>query len=310
MTHWIVFSSDLDDPVAWRDEIKSRRDDVELVDWRDATAPERFEFALLWKPPPTGLTPYTRLRGIQSLGAGINQLDLGALPRGIPIARLIDPSLTATMVDYSVAAVYRHFRGFDAYEADKHQHRWQYVSPRPKRSFTVGVMGLGQLGGAIAATLATLGFPVRGWSRSARPMPGVESFSGPDGLEAFLAGTHCLICVLPLTAETRGILNAKTLRMLPQGAYLVNIGRGAHLVEADLPPLVTSGQIRGATLDVFAEEPLPAEHPFWRLPGVLITPHVAGAIDPASAAAVVLENLDRALAGKPLRNGVDLVRGY
>lgn len=309
MTHKILFSSDLDDPVAWARAVKARRPDIEVVNWPDAGDPTEFEFALLWKPPPGGLAPYSRLKAIQTLGAGINQLDLAALPP-VPLARMIDPGLTETMVDYAVAAVYRHFRGFDRFERLARAREWRFLPGPSKRDFPIGVMGVGVLGGAVARRLAELGFPVSGWSRSPRRIEGVACHAGPEGLAPFLAASRVLICVLSLTEETAGILNRDTLSALPHGSYLVNMGRGGHLVEADLVALIREGRIAGATLDVFVEEPLPRDHPFYDLPEILITPHVAGSISPETAAPTVIENFERARAGHPLLNAVDPARGY
>jgi len=310
MTQTILFSSDLDDPVDWARAVAALRPELKIVDWREVDAPETVEFALLWKPPPGGLGPYKNLKGIQSLGAGVNQLDLAELPAGIPLARLIDTSLTETMVDYAVAATYRHFRAFDRYERETRARAWNYATPARKADFPVGVMGTGVLGGATAACLAGLGFPVAGWSRSRRAVPGVTAYAGLEELPAFLGSVKMVICVLPLTAQTAGILDARTFALLPKGAYVMNMGRGAHLIEADLVAAIEAGQIAGATLDVFSTEPLPQDHAIYGRPEILVTPHVAGGIAPQTAAATVIENYDRTLAGKPLLNAVDPARGY
>lgn len=309
MVRKILFSSDIDDPVAWGKAVRALRPDLDIVNWPDAADPAEFEFALLWKPPPGGLGAFTNLKGIQTLGAGINQLDLSALPP-VPLARMIDPSLTESMVDYAVAAVYRHFRGLDRFERNTRARHWQHEEPPHKADFPVGVLGLGVLGGAVAARLRAVGFPVTGWSRTARAVEGVEVYAGDDGLPAFLGSARAFVCVLALTPQTAGILNKETLGAMPAGSYVVNIGRGGHVVEPDLAALVRSGHIAGATLDVFAQEPLPADHPFYELPQILVTPHVAGGISPRTAAPTLIENYERALAGKPLLNMVDPARGY
>ncbi|MBP2292839.1 2-hydroxyacid dehydrogenase [Azospirillum rugosum] len=306
----ILFSSDIDDPVAWGAAVRALRPDLEVVDWRAAAEPEAFEFALLWKPPPGGLGPYRNLKAIQSLGAGINQLDLSTLPPGLPLARLIDPHLTETMVDYAVTAVYRHFRGFDRFERQGRERRWAHEEPPTKADFPVGVMGLGVLGGAVAQRIRALGFPVTGWSRSRHPIDGIEVFAGREELPAFLASARGFVCVLALTEHTAGILNRETMGAMRPGSCIINMGRGGHLVEGDLAALVRAGHIAGATLDVLSQEPVPADHPFYDLPEILVTPHVAGGIAPRSAAPIVIENFDRAMAGTPLLNLVDPARGY
>jgi glyoxylate/hydroxypyruvate reductase A len=247
---------------------------------------------------------------IQSLGAGVNQLDLKSLPRHIPLARLVDPGLNVSMRDYCVWAVLRHYRGLDLHAEHQPQKKWVYYIPPPKSAVSVGVMGLGELGGEVVRAVADLGFSVRGWSRSPKTIDRVACFSGPGGLREFASKTDILICLLPLTPETRGILGRPLFDMLPRGAKLINVGRGDHLVEADLIPAIDTGQIASATLDVFAREPLPQDHPFWTHPKITVTPHVAAFGAAVSAAPVVIENLRRAMAGKRLLNQVDIDRGY
>lgn len=310
MTHQILFSSDLDDPLAWAAAVARLRPDIEVVDWRNVKDPASIPFALMWKPPPGGLGAYGGLKGIQSLGAGINQLNLAELPAGVPLARLIDDSLTETMTDYALAAVYRHYRAFDHFERQTRARLWDYQPALRKADFPIGVMGIGVLGGAIAAQLRTLGFTVSGWSRSRREIEGVTCFAGTGELPDFLAASRLIVNVLALTPETAGILGAGTFALMPKGSFIVNIGRGGHLVEADLVAAIDAGQIAGATLDVFSSEPLPVEHPIYSRPEILTTPHVAGAISPDTAARTVIANFDRALKGEPLLNAVDLARGY
>jgi glyoxylate/hydroxypyruvate reductase A len=208
-----------------------------------------------------------------------------------------------------VLAVLRHHRQFDHFEREQRAGRWSFALPAQAADRRVGIMGLGELGGAAARSLAGLGFPVAGWSRSEKDLPGIETF-GHAGWRAFLARTDILVCLLPLTADTAGILDAATFAGLPQGAFVINVARGAHLVEDDLIAALDRGQLAGATLDVFRAEPLPAGNPLWRHPKVLITPHVASYSSPATAAAGVVENIARARAGQPLLHQVDRRRGY
>lgn len=306
----ILFASEGLAVGSWAEAVRALRPGLDVVDWRDPVDPEAIGFALLWKRPTTGLGRYPNLRAIQSLGAGVNQLDPATLPAGVPLARLVDPHLTECMVDYAIAAVFRHFRGFDRFERLARARRWAYEAPPTRPDFPVGVMGLGKLGGAVADRLAGLGFPVSGWSRTTREHPRVTCFAGQAGLPAFLRGVRLAVCVLPLTPETEGILNRETLGMLAPGSHLVNMGRGGHLVEPDLVDLIRSGHIAGATLDVFRTEPLPADHPFYDVPEILITPHVAGAPNPRTAAPRIVENFERAMAGLPLLDAVDRERGY
>lgn len=306
----ILFSSDIDDPVAWDRAVKALRPELDVVDWRAVTDPASCRFALMFTPPDGGLGRYPNLAGIQTLGAGINQLDLASLPEGLPLARLIDPSLTATMVDYSIAAVFRHFRALDVFERETRARHWAHREPLARTDYPVGILGLGVLGGAIAEAFRDLGFPVSGWSRSPRTVEGVTVHAGAAAFGDFLGSARAFVCVLPLTGETRGILSRAAFAQMPAGGVVVNVGRGAHIVDEDLVAAIASGHIAGATLDVFHSEPLAKAHPFYGVPEILVTPHVAGGISPASAAPVVIENYDRAVSGRPLVNAVDRQRGY
>ena len=306
----IIFNSNLDDPAEWIPELKARMPELEVEVWPDIADPRAIDAALIWTQPPDGLKGYPNLKAILSLGAGINQLDLASLPQGVPLARLIDPALTEAMKDFCLYAALRYQRQFDDHAAAQAQRKWIYRQPRAKAQTRVGVMGLGELGGAAARALADLGFAVRGWARTSKSIDRVRCFTGAEGLEPFARETDILICLLPLTAATRGILNKTLFRMLPTGARLVNPGRGAHLIEADLLTALETGRIAHAMLDVFSQEPLPPEHPFWSHPKIVVTPHVASFCTAVSAAPVLVENFHRAMAGRPLLNQVDLDRGY
>jgi glyoxylate/hydroxypyruvate reductase A len=231
-------------------------------------------------------------------------------PPAVRVARLVDSGLTGMMTEYALFAALRYARNIDVHERAQRAATWDYVMPVGVGAFPVGVMGLGVIGGATALRLAANGFPVRGWARSPKTLDGIRCFSGAAELPEFLAGTRALINLLPLTAQTEHILDAKLFAMLPKGAFVINIGRGAHLVDADLLAALDSGHLAGATLDVFKPEPLPSDHPFWKHPRILMTPHVAGSGDPDSAARLVAENIRRARRGEPLLNEVDRARGY
>jgi glyoxylate/hydroxypyruvate reductase A len=306
----LLFCSHLDNPAEWVPELHRHMPDLEIEVWPEVKDLSSVDAILVWIPPEGGLARFPNLKAIQSLGAGVNQLDLKSLPRGVPVARLVDPGLTETMRDYCVWAVMRHYRGLDAHAANQPLKTWVYYLPPPKSAISVGVMGLGELGAEVARAVADLGFSVRGWARSAKTIDRVASFSGPDGLAAFASKTDILICLLPLTAQTRGILARPLFEMLPKGARIINVGRGDHLVEADLLAALDSGQIASATLDVFSREPLPPEHPFWSHPKITVTPHVAAFGSAVTAAPLVVENLRRAMGRKPLLNQVDIDRGY
>jgi glyoxylate/hydroxypyruvate reductase len=306
----ILFHSTMDDPEAWVPQLSARLPGETVCAWPEDGDPESVDAAVLWTQPPGGLRRYPNLRFVQSLGAGVNQLDLTTFPAGVRVARLVDPGMAAQIAEYCLAAVLRHHRRFDAHGRAQRAGRWSFEPPRPASSFAVGVMGLGELGSAAAARLRDTGYPVRGWTRRLKPVEGIETFVGREALPAFLDGLAAVICLLPLTAETEGILNATLFAGLPEGAYLVNAGRGAHLVEADLLDALATSRLAGATLDVFREEPLPLGHPFWTHERILMTPHVAAFADPAAAGTLVAENILRVRRGEAPLNEVEPARGY
>ncbi len=245
------------------------------------------------------------------MGAGIDHILCDPhLPAGVPITRLVDPYLTDAMSEYVVLQVLRlHRRDLD-YRAQQQAGIWRELPQKNAGERPVGILGFGEIGQDAGRKLAALGFPVSGWSRHERAVAGFSNFAGPAGLPQLLAQTEILVCLLPLTEETQGILNARTFAALPRGAGLVNAGRGAHLVEEDLIPALDSGQLSAAALDVFREEPLPPGHPFWQHPRILVTPHIAGITNPQTAAPIILDNIRRFEEGRPLLNQVDPAQGY
>jgi glyoxylate/hydroxypyruvate reductase A len=300
-----------DDPAdAWRTELQARIPGLDVRIWPDVGDPADIEIVLVWRPPPGELARYPNLRAILSLAAGIDGLIADPDLPDVPIARMVDPSLTRTMTEYVLLAVLRHHREFDRFERAQRTRQWAYAFPPQAADRRVGIMGLGELGAATARTLVTHGFQVLGWSRTAKALDGVVSYAGRSELHTFLHRTGILVCLLPLTADTVGILDAATFAELPHGACVINVARGQHLVEDDLVRALDSGHLGGATLDVFREEPLPPGSPLWDHPRVLVTPHVASYSVPATAAEGVAANVRRVLAGEPLLHQVDRARGY
>ncbi|MCY1226365.1 Glyoxylate/hydroxypyruvate reductase A [compost metagenome] len=218
--------------------------------------------------------------------------------------------MAAQMAEYVTAAVLRYFRKLDAYAEQERAGNWKFLKPHRRADFTIGVMGVGTLGTHIARTLAGFGFPVRGWSRTARAIEGVSGFYGDAGQAPFLDGLRVLVNVLPLTPQTENILNAGLFARLAQGAYVINVARGQHLVEEDLLAAVQSGQVGGATLDVFRTEPLPAEHPFWQEPRITVTPHISALTLREDSIAQIAGKIRALRAGQPIAGVVDLQRGY
>lgn len=273
----------------------------------------QIEAATCWQPPPGLLATLPNLRLVQSAAAGIDHLSTDpALPRQLPLCRIVDATMAGGMAAYVTWAVVQHQRQMGLYRQQAAQALWQTHPVQPTGGHRVGIAGLGWLGTACAQALQALGYTVRGWRRSAdgAAPAGVEVFSGDAQRDAFLAGCDTLVNLLPLTAATRGLLDAALFARLPRGAHLVNVGRGEHLVEADLLAALDSGQLAAATLDTFAREPLPADHPFWRHPRITVTPHIATRTTPAVIARQTLDNLALVRAGRAAEVAVDLARGY
>jgi glyoxylate/hydroxypyruvate reductase A len=307
----LIFYSDSDRFEPWRDALTAAIPDLEIRNWDAPGDPAEIDFALVWLPPQGALRRFPNLKAILNLGAGVDALLKDPdLPPGVPIVRMVDDDLAKCMAEYVLLHVLRYHREQPALDAQQREKRWHNIAS-PAASFRrVGVMGLGAMGGEAARHLLAVGFDVASWTRSAKAMPGVESFHGADGITRFLARTEILACVLPLTPETRGILNNDLFRRLPRGAYLINAGRGGHQVAADILAALDDGQLGGATLDVFGTEPLPPESPFWTHPKVTVTPHNASVTNPRSAVRHVVESIRRVRAGEPLRHVVDPKVGY
>jgi glyoxylate/hydroxypyruvate reductase A len=299
---------------------------AELAEWRTAFAaalPEadvriwspgldwRADYAALWGAPSELFLGQPQLKAVFNLAAGVESLLTNdALAASIPIIRLEDAGMGRQMVEYVSWAVVRYFRRFDDYTMQQSHSEWRERRTRSRAEFPIGVMGLGVLGAQAARAFVSLGFPVVGWSRTAKRIDGVLCHAGAAALERFLAGSRALVCMLPHTPETHGLLDRATLEKLPKGAYVINVGRGALIVDVDLLALLDAGHIAGATLDVFNEEPLPPEHPYWRHPRVVVTPHISGATLVDESVAQVADKLRRLERGESVSGMVDRARGY
>jgi glyoxylate/hydroxypyruvate reductase A len=271
------------------------------------------DYAVVWAPPQDFFDQQTALKGIFNIGAGVDALMKLQLPAGVPVVRLDDAGMSVQMAEYVCHAVIRHYREFDAYAADVAEGKWSYRKPRQRADFPVGVMGLGVLGERVALSLKPFDFPVLGWSRTAKSIAGVQCFSGDDGFHDFLAATRILVCLLPLTPETENILcKSELIRLLP-GAYVINVARGGHLVDDDLMALIDSGHVAGATLDVFRQEPLPADHPFWQQPKITVTPHTSARtlrVESIAQIARKIQALHGGAAISSIAGVVDMNKGY
>ena len=306
----IFFNSNLDSPDEWRAALAMHFVDFKFSTAGDTENPELVDIALVWTIPDDGLERFVNLRAILSLGAGVNQLDPTRLPAHVPLARLVDPSLTRTMVDYAKTAVYRYHRRFHEFERLSRRSEWKFIPPTLTRDTSVALLGLGELGREIAGDLRHEGFRVLGWSRTPKQMDDIQTYTGRDGLASMVGETDIIINVLPLTDDTRHILCRELFSHCRRGACLINIGRGLHLVEADLLEAIDEKIISDATLDVGTVEPIPPAHPFWNHPHILVTPHVAGLSMPETASKAIAENIRKAMAGERLLHQVDLGRGY
>lgn len=306
----LLHASDPERGRIWRDIFAAEAPDIGFADPADPYDPAAIRYLAAWNPSTDLIAGLPALEVLFSIGAGIDQFDMASLPPHIRVVRMIEPGITQGMVEYVTMAALALHRNLIDHGIAQREGRWAPIKLVPARQRRVGVMGLGHLGQAVLAALAPFGFALSGWSRSAHAIDGVDCFAGAADLSAFLTGCDVLICLLPLTAETRGILCRKTLSQLPRGASLINVGRGPHLVEQDLLSLLDEGHLTGAVLDVFDPEPLPAAHPFWAHPRILMTPHVASMTRADSAARALIANIRRHETGEAMDGEGARTRGY
>jgi len=307
----LAFRSPGDHQEKWRAALATLVPDVTFLPWQEIADPAAVDVALCWLPPTGWLATMPNLKMVHSLGAGVDHILLDtAYPAQVPLVRLVDPYMTRAMTEFVTFQVLRLHLKEPTYRRQQQAALWKPYAPPRASERKVGILGLGELGAASATALAGLGFDVAGWSRTPKALDGVTCFAGDDGLDAFLARTEILVCLLPLTAATEGILGAKNFARLPRGAGIINVGRGRHVVEADLLAALDSGHLSEAVLDVFPKEPLAADHPFWKHERVVVTPHVAALTNPGTASLVVAENLRRLVQGEAWPDRVDIASGY
>ena len=297
------------DAESWHAALAAALPEARIMVWPDVPADP--DYVLVWRPPSELFTTVKPPKAIFNLGAGVDALlAVPTLPPDVPVIRLTDAGMAEQMAEYVTFAVLRAYREMDAYAAQQREHQWQARPRLAKSGFGVGLMGLGVLGQAIAAALVPFGFPLAGWSRARKSVAGVTSFAGTKELSSFLATARVLVCTLPATPETAGILDARTLAQLPAGAHVVNIARGELVVDTDLIALLDAGHIAHATLDVFREEPLSAYHPFWHHPRVSVTPHVSAATLIPDSVAQVAAGIRCLEQGLPVKGQVNRNCGY
>ena len=296
--------------VLWARSFAGRAPELPFRIWPDIGDPDEVRYLAVWKPPDDIAATFPNLELLFSVGAGVDQFDLTQLPPHIPLIRMIDPGIRESMIEYATMAVLALHRDLVDFIAQQRDQVWREIQIASASSRRVGVMGLGLLGQAVLERLKVFGFPLAGWNRSPRSISGVTCYAGESALPEFLAQTDILVCLLPLTAETRGILNRDLFEVLPRSAKLVNVGRGGHLVADDLIDALDRGVLSAAVLDVAEPEPLPTGHPFWTHPRILLTPHNASMTIPESAVDYVLETIGRHRRGEALPGLVDRERGY
>jgi glyoxylate/hydroxypyruvate reductase len=305
-----VYKADPARGTAWARLFAERRPDLPFHIWPETGDPAQVRFLAAWMPPPDLAATFPNLEVLFSVGAGVDQFDFGRLPPGLPVVRMVEPGIVGGMAEYVSMAILALHRDLPTYLDQQRRGEWRPIRVWPAATRRVGVLGMGELAQAVLARLAPFGFRLSGWSRSRREIPGVACHAGPAELQPFLAGCDVLVCLLPLTAETSGILDRRLFAALPRGAALVNVGRGGHLVQRDLLEALEEGQLSATVLDVAEPEPLPQGHPFWTHPRILLTPHIASMTQPETAVDAILANLERHARGEPMVGLVDRSRGY
>ncbi|HWI80073.1 MAG TPA: glyoxylate/hydroxypyruvate reductase A [Ramlibacter sp.] len=292
----------------WLDGFRKALPEAKIEEW--IPGDRQADYAVVWSPPQQFMDEQRGLKAIFNIGAGVDALLKLRLPAKALVVRVGDGGMAVQMAEFVCHALIRHFRELDCYEDDVRHGAWSYRKPRRRDECPVGIMGLGVLGERVAQAVADFEFPVLGWSRTPKDLPRVRCFSGEAQFDAFLRATRVLVCLLPLTPETRNIMNAANLSRLMPGGYVINVARGAHLVDEDLIALLDSGHLAGATLDVFRTEPLPEGHPFWTHPKITVTPHTSARTlrdETIAQIAAKMRALDR---GEPIAGVVDVNRGY
>ena len=296
------------DPEPWLAGLCAAFPQADIAVWQPGAAPA--DYAVVWAPPQAFFDEQTQLKGIFNIGAGVDALLKLRLPPHAVVVRLEDAGMAVQMAEFVCQAVVRHFRDLNAYADDVRAGHWTFYKPRQRSDFSVGVMGLGVLGARVAQALTHFEFPVNGWSRSPKVLDGVRPFVGAAQFHDFLSASRVLVNLLPLTPETATILNREHMGRLQPGAYVINVARGAHLVDDDLLALLANGHLAGAALDVFRTEPLPPEHPFWRHPKIILTPHTSARTLREDSIAQIAGKMAALQRGEPVAGIVDPARGY
>lgn len=295
----------------WISALKKVDPQLDIRTFPNDSNREEIDFALTWRHPHGIFKDYPNLKCISSMGAGVDHLLKDSeLPNDISITRLVDPYLAQDMAEFVLALIMNHLRDLNAYKIKQTQSIWKPGDYLRIKDVKIGIMGMGAIGKAVAMELQKSGFNVIGWVRTPKEGMGVPIYTGGKEFSKFLTGIDVVVCVLPLTPQTKGILNKITFQQLPKNAFVINVGRGEHLVEEDLLQFIADGHLSGASLDVFSEEPLPSQDPIWKHPRINVTPHIASLTNPESVAPQIVENYYRMKEGKSLLNIVSREKGY
>jgi len=307
----VLFYTSSAERAQWAAALRQALPGAALRAWSetDAAVERAVDYAIVWRPPSELIAQLAGVRAVFNLGAGVDAIAAQSWPQGVPLIRIEDAGMAEQMIEYVTYAVLRCYREIARYEALQREQSWLPLPRLDKRAFGVGVLGIGVLGSKVAAAIAALGFPVSGYSRQTKSLPGVRCF-GENELPAFLATCRVLVCMLPLTPATRGLLDRDAFSVLPRGAYVVNVARGGILVEVDLLEALDSEWLSGAMLDVFIDEPLPATHPCWRHPAVTITPHISAVTQIDASVAQIADKIRRIESGLAVSGVVDAARAY
>ena len=305
----LLYLSTQERGAVWRRALANAMPDLPFWTSDDAVLDE-VRYVACWTPPDDLFARYPNTELLISVGAGADQFDLSRVPEHVRVARMITPGIASMMRDYVTLGVLALHRDLPRYAAQQRQSIWQSSPVQLAHNVKVGVMGLGQLGTTALRALVPFGYVLSGWSRSPREIDGVNTFTGSDGLDAFLASQDIVICLLPLTPDTQGLMDARFFSKMKRGAKLLNAGRGSHLVQEDLINALNNGQIGAAMLDVTTPEPLPKDHPLWSHPRVIITPHTATDTDAEEGASCLIRILSAFRAGERFAEEVNRGRGY
>ncbi|MBM1107097.1 glyoxylate/hydroxypyruvate reductase A [Aurantibacter crassamenti] len=295
----------------WKDALLAADSKLAVYTYKEEYNPDDIDMALIWKHPEGSLAEFPNLKCIASNGAGVDYIfEDDKAPTHLPITRVVDKFLAADMSEHVLALILAYLKNIEHYKVDQFNKIWKPIQYKRIADFKIGILGFGTLGQVLATDLIKFGFNVQGWSNSRKSLDKVQSFAGQDELSEFLATTEVLVCLLPLTEETAGILNKELFQQLPKNAYIINVARGGHLVDADLIEMLDNGHLSGASLDVYHQEPLSTDHPFWEHPKVHMTPHYASVSDTNSVIPQILENYRRLQNNEPLLNLVSKTKGY